>query len=86
MKDTECDAGDRGEREIEGSVWQKETREDSKEIGGREIRWIGEAKKREKEESGRRKEICEEWQREIGGSGETEIEIAGHEGKEHKGR
>ncbi len=44
MKDTEFDGGNRWEREIEGRLWQKETREDSKEIGGREVTWIGEAK------------------------------------------
>jgi hypothetical protein len=74
VKDTECDGGERGEREIEGSVWQKETQEDSMEMGGREIKGIGEA--------GRQKEICGEWQREIEGSWETEIDIARHEGKE----
>jgi hypothetical protein len=44
VKDTEFDAGDRWEREIEGRLWQKETREDSKEMGGREITRIEEAK------------------------------------------
>jgi hypothetical protein len=34
------------------------------------------------DEDRRRKEICGEWQREIEGSGETEIDIAGHEGNE----
>ncbi len=52
------------------------------------------SKKREIDEGRRRKEICGEWQRVLEGSGETEIDIAGHEGKEkeidesgwHKGR
>ncbi len=38
--------------------------------------------RRDIDEGRRRKEICGEWQREMEGSGETEIDIAGHEGKE----
>jgi hypothetical protein len=43
------DGGDRGEREIGGSVWQKETREDSKEIGKSEIE---ESRRRKKDTAG----------------------------------
>jgi hypothetical protein len=69
----------RGEKGIEGSVWQKKTREDSKEMGGREIRGLGRQKRERRAGDAR---SCGEWQREIEGSGGAKIEIAGHKGKE----